>query len=81
MPNMDPRRQQMPVQAPDKRICNYDEVALGYTPEQAAASSLLPVEGMVRVLRPEQPCIMFVDVVEEPMVNDERSRLVSFEHL
>lgn len=39
MPNMDLKRQQMPVQAPEKRICNYEEVTLGYTPEQAAAEA------------------------------------------
>jgi len=35
MPNMDPKKTAMPVQEPDVRNKNFDEVALGYTYEQA----------------------------------------------
>ncbi len=35
MANMNPKRNEMPVQAPDVRNKNFSEVALGYTPEQA----------------------------------------------
>lgn len=35
MPNMSPIRNEMPVQAPDIRNQNFDEVALGYTKETA----------------------------------------------
>ncbi|HCB64548.1 MAG TPA: dihydropyrimidine dehydrogenase, partial [Ruminococcaceae bacterium] len=35
MPNMDPKKNPMPVQDPYARICNFDEVALGYTYETA----------------------------------------------
>lgn len=35
MPNMSPNKNPMPHQAPDVRNKNFDEVALGYTPEQA----------------------------------------------
>ena len=35
MPNMNPKRNEMPVQAPAVRCTNFDEVALGYTAEQA----------------------------------------------
>lgn len=39
MADLNTRRHQMPTQAADKRICNFDEVALGYTPELAAAEA------------------------------------------
>ena len=35
MPNMDPKKTPMPSQEPHIRNCNFDEVALGYTPEMA----------------------------------------------
>lgn len=35
MPNMSPKKNEMPVQAADVRNKNYTEVALGYSPEQA----------------------------------------------
>ncbi len=35
MPNMSMKKNEMPVQSPDVRNKNFDEVALGYTPEQA----------------------------------------------
>lgn len=35
MPNMDPKKHEMPVQAPNVRNKNFDEVALGYTYEIA----------------------------------------------
>lgn len=35
MPNMSPKKNEMPTQAPDIRNKNFDEVALGYTEEQA----------------------------------------------
>ncbi len=35
MANMDPKKNPMPVQDPYARICNFDEVALGYTYETA----------------------------------------------
>ncbi len=35
MANMNPKRNEMPVQAPEVRNKNFNEVALGYTPEQA----------------------------------------------
>ncbi|MDF9823728.1 glutamate synthase (NADPH/NADH) small chain [Breznakia sp. PF5-3] len=35
MPNMNPKKVSMPVQDPQVRNHNFDEVALGYTPEQA----------------------------------------------
>ena len=35
MPNMNPKRNEMPVQDPAIRCTNFDEVALGYTAEQA----------------------------------------------
>lgn len=35
MPNMSPKKQEMPVQPPEVRRHNFDEVALGYTREQA----------------------------------------------
>ena len=34
--NMDPKKQPMPVQPPEERRCNFREVALGYSPDQAA---------------------------------------------
>ncbi len=36
MPNMDPKKNAMPVQLPEIRAKNFDEVALGYTPKMAA---------------------------------------------
>lgn len=36
MPNMSPKKNDMPVQAPDRRRTNFEEVALGYTPALAA---------------------------------------------
>ncbi len=36
---INPKKHEMPTQAPDKRIHNYDEVALGYTPEIAIAEA------------------------------------------
>jgi glutamate synthase (NADPH/NADH) small chain len=35
MPNMSPKKNEMPVQLPEERRHNFDEVALGYTEEQA----------------------------------------------
>lgn len=35
MPNMSPKKNEMPVQKPEIRRSNFDEVALGYTKEQA----------------------------------------------
>ncbi len=35
MPNMSPKKNEMPVQPPEARRKNFDEVALGYTEEQA----------------------------------------------
>lgn len=35
MPNMSPKKNEMPVQAPEVRNKNFKEVALGYTPEAA----------------------------------------------
>ena len=35
MPNMSLKKNEMPVQAPEERNRNFDEVALGYTLEQA----------------------------------------------
>ena len=35
MPNMSPKKNEMPSQAPEVRARNFDEVALGYTEEQA----------------------------------------------
>ena len=35
MPNMSPKKHEMPSQAPEIRKSNYDEVALGYTEEIA----------------------------------------------
>ena len=35
MPNMSPQKNEMPVQDPNVRNKNFDEVALGYTKEQA----------------------------------------------
>ena len=37
-------RQEMPEQAPEKRIKNFNEVALGYTKEQAIAESIRCLE-------------------------------------
>ena len=39
MPNMSPKKNEMPSQAPDIRRNNYDEVALGYTEEIAVAEA------------------------------------------
>ena len=36
MPNMSLKKNEMPSQAPDVRNQNFEEVALGYTPELAA---------------------------------------------
>jgi len=35
MPNMSPKKNEMPLQKPEERIKNFSEVALGYTKEQA----------------------------------------------
>ena len=35
MPNMSPNKVSMPIQDPNVRINNFDEVALGYTKEMA----------------------------------------------
>lgn len=35
MPNMDPKKVEMPIQDPVERATNFDEVALGYSAEQA----------------------------------------------
>ena len=35
MPNMSLKKNEMPVQAPEVRCHNFEEVALGYTKEQA----------------------------------------------
>lgn len=51
MPNMRPDKVAMPVQNPAVRITNFDEVALGYTPEMA-------VEEATRCLHcKHQPCV------------------------
>lgn len=51
MPNMRPDKVAMPVQDPALRITNFDEVALGYTPEMA-------VEEATRCLHcKHQPCV------------------------
>lgn len=51
MPNMRPDKVAMPVQDPAVRITNFDEVALGYTPEMA-------VEEAARCLHcKHQPCV------------------------
>jgi len=39
MPNMDPKKTAMPVQEPDIRNKNFNEVALGYTYEQAVSEA------------------------------------------
>lgn len=39
MPNMSPKKNEMPSQAPEVRARNFDEVALGYTEEQAIAEA------------------------------------------
>lgn len=51
MPNMRPDKVAMPIQDPAVRITNFDEVALGYTPEMA-------VEEATRCLHcKHQPCV------------------------
>lgn len=40
MPNMSPNKVPIPEQEPQKRNRNYEEVALGYTPEQAVEESM-----------------------------------------
>ena len=51
MANMDPKKNPMPVQDPYARICNFDEVALGYTYETA-------VQEAKRCLNcKHQPCV------------------------
>jgi len=68
-PNLMKTKVPMPVQDPDVRIKNFDEVALGYTPEQA-------VEEARRCLRcKDSPCIKgcpvnveiprFIELIEE----------------
>ena len=37
--NMEPQKNPMPVQPPEERRRNFSEVALGYTPEQAASEA------------------------------------------
>ncbi|MEG1932586.1 MAG: dihydropyrimidine dehydrogenase, partial [Pygmaiobacter sp.] len=39
MPNMSPIKQKMPTQAPEVRRCNFEEVELGYTLQQAVAEA------------------------------------------
>ena len=39
MANLSIERHEMPVQPPEQRRCNFDEVALGYTLEQAQAEA------------------------------------------
>ena len=39
MPNMDPKKTPMPSQMPNVRNCNFEEVALGYTPEMAVTEA------------------------------------------
>ena len=34
-PNMNPKKVPIPEQSPEERVKNFNEVALGYTPEQA----------------------------------------------
>ena len=49
--NMDPKKNPMPVQPPQERRRNFSEVALGYTPEQAASEA-------ARCLRcKNKPCV------------------------
>ncbi|MGI5896835.1 MAG: NADPH-dependent glutamate synthase [Oscillospiraceae bacterium] len=51
MPNMSPNKMPMPVQEPDVRNHNFEEVALGYTPEMA-------VEEATRCLNcKNKPCV------------------------
>ena len=51
MPNMSPNKVPMPVQEPDVRNHNFEEVALGYTPEMA-------VEEATRCLNcKNKPCV------------------------
>ena len=51
MPNMNPEKLKMPEQAPDIRNKNFQEVALGYTPEMA-------IQEAQRCLNcKHQPCI------------------------
>lgn len=35
MPNMSPKKAPMPTQDPEARITNFEEVAMGYTPQMA----------------------------------------------
>ena len=37
--NMEPRKNPMPAQPPRQRRSNFEEVALGYSPDQAAAEA------------------------------------------
>ena len=39
MPNMQMTKNPMPVQTPETRVTNFEEVALGYSPEQAASEA------------------------------------------
>ena len=39
MPDLSMKKNAMPVQAPEKRRHNFEEVALGYTAELAAAEA------------------------------------------
>ncbi len=45
------QRHEMPKQAPDMRISNFEEVALGYTPELAVA------EATRCIGCPKKPCV------------------------
>ena len=40
MPNMDPKKNPMPTQAPEVRAHNFSEVALGYSEETAIQEAL-----------------------------------------
>jgi glutamate synthase (NADPH/NADH) small chain len=51
MANMDPRKVPIPEQQPQERIKNFNEVALGYTPDQAVQESLRCLQCKTR------PCI------------------------
>jgi len=50
-PNMSPKKVPIPEQKPEERIKNFNEVALGYTPEQAVQESLRCLQCKTR------PCV------------------------
>ena len=83
MPNMDPRKVPMPEQKPEDRIKNFNEVALGYTPEQAKEEALRCLQCKTRPCVKGCPvCVKIPEFIKKVSEGDfkEASRILNSEN-